>query len=65
MKPQVTRAEWIWAIAASILVLLLSSVPVIAGYIGQTPEQVFGGAVFDRLDYNVRLAGIQTGLRGV
>jgi hypothetical protein len=62
---RITRAEWGWVVAASILVMLLSSVPVIAGYVGQTPEQVFGGAVFDRMDYNVRLAGIQTGLRGV
>ena len=62
---RISRAEWAWAGVASVFVLLLSSVPVIAGYIGQTSEQVFGGAVYDRMDYNVRLAGIQTGLRGV
>jgi hypothetical protein len=62
---RIARYEWLWASVASVLVLLLSSVPVIAGYVGQTSEQIFGGAVYDRMDYNVRLAGIQTGLRGV
>ncbi|MBI3244765.1 MAG: hypothetical protein HYZ49_21005 [Chloroflexi bacterium] len=48
----------------SLLVLLISSAPIIAGYISQTPDQVFIGAVYDFPDYNVHLASIQTGLRG-
>ncbi|MEK7786293.1 MAG: hypothetical protein AAB658_12850, partial [Chloroflexota bacterium] len=61
---RISRAEWTWTAAASLLVLLLSSAPIIAGYIAQTPEQIFNGAVYDRLDYSVHLASIQTGLRG-
>lgn len=61
---RISRAEWTWAVAASLLVLLLSSAPIVAGYIAQTPEQIFNGAVYDRPDYSVHLASIQTGLRG-
>lgn len=61
---RIAFAEWRWALIASLLVMGLSSVPIIAGYLGQTPDQIFGGAVFDRMDYNVHLASIQTGRRG-
>jgi hypothetical protein len=60
----VKRSEKVWLVIASLLVLLISSAPTIAGYISQTPDQVFIGAVYDFPDYNVHLAGIQTGLRG-
>lgn len=61
----ITRREWVWAATASIVVLAFSSLPYAAGYAAQNEQWVFGGAIFDRMDYNVRLAGIQTGLRGV
>ena len=61
---RIALREWRWALIASLLVMGLSSVPIIAGYLGQTPDQIFGGAVFDRMDYNVHLASIQTGRRG-
>ncbi|MBI5715350.1 MAG: hypothetical protein HZC38_18285 [Chloroflexi bacterium] len=60
----VTRAEWRWAIIASFLIIALSSIPSLTGYLAQTPDKIFGGAVFDRMDYNVHLASILTGLRG-
>lgn len=60
----ITRAEWRWVIVASVLVLLLSTIPYLAGYLSETTELRFGGAVFDRADYNVHLASIHTGLRG-
>ena len=61
---RITRAEWVWAILASVLVVLLSTIPYVVGYISENAEWKFGGAVFDRQDYNVHLASIQTGLRG-
>lgn len=64
MRCGVTRSEWAWALAVSSLVLLMSCIPSLTGYAVQTPEWVFGGAVFDRPDYNVHLASIQSGLRG-
>ncbi|MEW5719993.1 MAG: hypothetical protein AB1817_15300, partial [Chloroflexota bacterium] len=60
----ITRAEWRWTIAASVLILFLSAIPYIIGYLSETAEWRFGGAVFDRQDYNVYLANIQIGLRG-
>ncbi len=60
----ITRAEWRWVLAASVLVLLLSTIPYLAGYLSETADLRFGGAVFDRQDYNVHLASIHTGLRG-
>jgi len=64
MLGKVTRAEWRWVIIASVLVMMLSSTPYIAGYLSQTPEQVYSGVVFSRMDYNVHLASIHAGLRG-
>lgn len=60
----IARAEWYWALGASVLILLFSSLPYLAGYASETTEWRFGGAVFDRQDYNVHLASIQVGLRG-
>ena len=61
---KVTRAEWRWIVIASLLVMTLSSIPYIAGYLSQTPEQVYSGVAFSRMDYNVHLASIHAGLRG-
>lgn len=64
MIANVTRAEWRWALIASLSILLLTSLPYLAGQAAQTPEWVFGGALIDRMDYNVHLASIHSGLRG-
>lgn len=61
---RVTRAEWHWVFIVSLGVLLLSAIPNIAGYASQTAEATFGGAVFDRADYQVHVACIQIGLQG-
>lgn len=60
----IARAEWYWALGVSVLILLFSTLPYLAGYASETTEWRFGGAVFDRQDYNVHLASIQIGLRG-
>lgn len=62
--PHITCAEWRWVIISSLGILFLSSIPYLVGYASQTPDLRFGGAVFDRMDYSVHLASIQTGLRG-
>jgi hypothetical protein len=64
VRSLITRGEWRWLIIASVFVLSLSSIPYIAGYLSQTPEQVYSGVVFSRMDYNVHLASIHAGLRG-
>jgi len=61
---RISSAEWRWAWMSSIGVLLLSTIPYLVGYASQTSDWNFGGAVFDRMDYSVHLASIQTGLRG-
>jgi hypothetical protein len=66
MRPpfSLQKQEWRWLIAAILLVLLFSSIPYAVGYLHQNPQQVFGGAVLNRPDYDVYLADIQSGLRG-
>jgi hypothetical protein len=64
MPTRIARSEWRWVIVASVLVMMLSSIPYIAGYLSQTPQQVYSGVVFSRMDYNVHLASIHAGLRG-
>jgi len=64
MSTAIDRSEWDWLAGALALVLLLSSLPYLSGYAAQTPEQVFSGAVFDRMDYSVHLATMHLGARG-
>ncbi|MBM3153321.1 MAG: hypothetical protein FJZ96_14135 [Chloroflexi bacterium] len=56
--------EWGWVLGASILVLVLASLPTLAGYLAQTPEKVFFGAFFDRQDYAVHLSMMHAGYQG-
>jgi hypothetical protein len=59
------KREGRWLTVAIFLVLLLSSIPYAVGYLQQNPQKVFGGAVLNRPDYDVYLADIQSGLRGI
>src|SRR5512139_4123375 len=61
---RVTRQEWVWAIAVTGLVMIISSVPYLAGYLAQTGELRFGGAVLDRADYHSHLAKVWQGYSG-
>ncbi len=56
--------EWRWVLLVSCLVLLASSLPVIAGTLAQTPEWSFAGTVYDVQDYNSHLAKMQLGAHG-
>lgn len=65
VKPPVviTRAEWGWVIGVSLLVLLVSSLPMLVGYAVQTPDQRFMGTLYDQPDYFINLARVQLGAR--
>jgi hypothetical protein len=61
---QVTRREWIWITVVAALVVAASTLPYLAGYLAQTEEMRFGGALLDRVDYYSHLAKMWQGYRG-
>jgi hypothetical protein len=61
---QVTRREWIWVTAVAVLVLAASTLPYLAGYLAQTADMRFGGALLDPVDYHSYLAKMWQGYRG-
>lgn len=64
MRVDVARDEWRWAVMVALVVLALSSLPYVVGYLSQTSEQVFIGAVYDWEDYYSHLAKMQQGMQG-
>jgi hypothetical protein len=62
--PETSRAEWLWVICVSGVVLILSLIPYLVAYQVQTRDLAFNGAVLDRSDYAVHLATMQLGARG-
>ncbi len=56
--------EYRWALIVSILIVLFGCLPLILGYILQTPEQRFIGVMYDRQDYSVHLAMMNYGAQG-
>ncbi len=64
MNSRVSRDEWCWVAAGVLIVMLLSSLPVIAGNLAQTEDVRFSGAVYDRQDYAVHLATMHLGASG-
>jgi hypothetical protein len=56
--------EWRWVVLASAFVILLSSAPYIAGFMGQTGRGVFTGAVYARPDYAAHLGAMRVGWSG-
>jgi len=61
---EISEREWLWVLITTVLILFLSSVPYLTGYLTQTPELVFSGAVFDRQDYAVHLSTMHLGAQG-
>jgi energy-converting hydrogenase Eha subunit C len=61
---RVTRQEWVWVMAVAALVMAISSVPYLAGYLAQTADIRFAGAVLDRADYHSHLAKMRQGYSG-
>ncbi len=64
MNTSVSCREFVWLLAATALILLCSSLPLMAGTRAETADQIFSGAIFDRQDYAVHLATMQIGARG-
>ena len=60
----VSRREWAWAVAVAALAVALSSIPYGVGYLSQSPDRVFAGAVYDWEDYYSHLAKMQQGAQG-
>jgi hypothetical protein len=61
---RVARHEWCWVISVSLLTLAVSTLPMLAGYLAQTPEQRFVGALYDVQDYHSHLARMRLGAQG-
>lgn len=61
---RITRREWAWALAVSALVVIVSTLPYLAGYMSQTSAWRFCGAVLDLEDYYSHLAKMWQGYRG-
>jgi len=61
---RVARREWVWVASVSGVILLVSTVPYVLGYLAQTPAMRFGGALLDREDYESYLARMWQGYRG-
>lgn len=61
---QVTRREWAWVMAVAGMVVAASTVPYLAGYLAQTADMQFSGALLDRADYHSYLARMWQGYRG-
>lgn len=56
--------EYRWALLVSIFLLAFGSLPIIAGYVSQTPGQRFIGTFYDQPDYAVHMAMMHYGEQG-
>ena len=64
MSGEVSRKEYRWAAAVALVVVAFSTLPYAAGYLAQTPDLRFAGAVFDLEDYHSHMAKMWQGYRG-
>ena len=60
----VSRAEWLWVLAWSGVILLLTSLPYLYGALLSTPQSQFGGFVLGVEDGNSYLAKMRLGATG-
>ena len=63
-RPLATRHEWLWVIAVLAGAALVGLLPYWVGYRSQTPEWVFSGALWDRMDYSVHIGTMWLGQQG-
>ncbi len=63
-KREVSRQEWTWVVIVAALIVTASTLPYLAGYLAQTPQRCFSGAVLDKADYHSHLAKMWQGYRG-
>jgi hypothetical protein len=64
MSININRQEWIWLILVSLIVVTFSSFPYIGAYQAETSNELFNGAVYDRLDFAGYLATMRRGASG-
>jgi hypothetical protein len=60
--PHVTRREILWAVSIAVVVVAISSLPYLLGYLSATPDTEFGGFVIDLDDSFSYLAKMQQGV---
>lgn len=60
----IAASERKWLLGAIAVILFLTSLPAISGYVFEPNDRVFNGAIYDRPDYSVHLASMQHGAQG-
>ena len=63
-SPGVRRGEWAWAVAATVCVVALASLPYIVVYFATPPDLRFVGVLINPLDGDSYFAKMQIGARG-
>src|SRR5512141_2008106 len=61
---RISRGEWNWLVVATALILAVSLILVIYGYVIAPPDHRFAGLIFAQLDGQSYLAKIRQGMRG-
>jgi hypothetical protein len=61
---EVRRQEWVWVLFVATVIVAASTSPYLAGYLAQTSQMRFDGAVLDTADYHSHLAKMWQGYRG-
>src|SRR5512139_2984913 len=64
MRGKVTRSEWRWVLIWIAVVLIVTSVPYLVGWLRSTPDRVFGGFTMAIEDGYSYLAKMQEGAQG-
>ncbi len=60
----ISRREWVFAVLLTLVVLFITGVPYLAGWLTSTPDRIFEGFVIDVDDAHSHLAKMQQGYRG-
>jgi hypothetical protein len=60
----ISHREWAVAVCLALLVLAVTGLPYLAGYLASTPDRVFDGFIIDVEDAHSYLAKMQQGYRG-
>jgi hypothetical protein len=64
LLPHITIEEWKWLWIRIFILLLITSVPYLAGWITEDADHVFSGIIIDRTDYSVYLSAMHDGGQG-
>lgn len=65
MRGRVSRTEWRWVIIWLVVVLLITSIPYLVGWLRSTPDKVFGGFAFAIEDGYSYLSKMKQGAEGL